>query len=66
VRTEVVSHHVFRRTARKQERALERRRLQRLADAVPSMDNVRELNETRYRVAKRRGGMRWVVEKVTR
>jgi hypothetical protein len=65
MKTEVVSRHVFRRTARRQERKLERERLQQLTDAIPSMDDVTVLHRSRYRVAKRRGGMRWVVERVS-
>jgi hypothetical protein len=64
MKTEVVSRHVFRRTARKQERKLERERLQQLVDASASLYDVTVLRQARYRVSKRRGGMRWVVERV--
>ena len=64
----VVSRHVFRRTARKQERSLERRRLDALGDAVLLNDTERVewLKRTSYRVARRRGGLRWCVEMVVR
>jgi hypothetical protein len=63
MKTEVVSRHVFRRTARRQERKLERERLQQLTDGVANDATV--LDRSRYRVAKRKGGMRWVVERVS-
>jgi hypothetical protein len=66
--TSTVSHHVFRRNARKMERKLERERIQQLGE-----DNTKfwpgfeeKLQNTSYRVAKRNGGLRWAVEKVTR
>lgn len=56
--TSTVSHHVFRRNARKMERKLERERLQQMAEL-----GLR--SNYHYRVAKRNGGLRWAVEKVT-
>lgn len=66
--TRVISRHLFRRTARAQERALERRQWDRIELAVDlgQEDVVTELRRTSYRVARRRGGFRWCVEEVTR
>ena len=54
------------------ERKLERQRIQAIADikTMPREDvkesYLNELRHTSYRVAQRRGGLRWVVERVTR
>jgi hypothetical protein len=65
MRTEVVSRHIFRRTARKQERDLERRLQNRIADDHFAASHA-EYARISYRVSRRSGGFRWVVEKVTR
>jgi hypothetical protein len=66
--TDVISRHVFRRTARAQERSLEHRRQvsQENARILNQTDLFERLSRTSYRVARRRGGFRWVVEMVTR
>jgi hypothetical protein len=68
MRTEVVSKHIFRRTARAQERDLERRRKERLEQVklVGTQAEVQDIAVVSYRVSRRSGGFRWVVEKVTR
>jgi hypothetical protein len=60
--------HLFRRTARKQERDLEHRRTERLAIAERgnSLYDVGRLRRTSFRVAKRYGGFRWCVERIVR
>lgn len=63
--TSTVSHHVFRRRARAMERFLERERINQIA-MTPVLSVRKELNNTSYRVAKRNGGLRWAVEKITR
>jgi hypothetical protein len=79
VRTEVVSRHFFRRTARTREHELTVRCARRMQEILLLIErnetparkagfpaDLDLLGRTSYRVAKRRGGLRWVVEKVTR
>jgi hypothetical protein len=47
------------------ERFLERERINQIA-MTPVLSVRKELNNTSYRVAKRNGGLRWAVEKITR
>lgn len=59
--TTTISRHVFRRTARARERDLKRRRLIALNDAalLNETERLDRLRRTSYRVARRRGGLRW-------